>query len=309
MRYILRRFMELLPVLFGVSILIFGLNRVAPTDPALLLLGQEATEQELERLRHSFGLDQPLPAQYIRWISKALRGDFGNSYLYGNPITEEITARLPATVQLSLSGVFVTIAIGIPLGILSATKHGRWIDQLSLVGSLVGVSTPVFLLGFLFIWFLSYKIQVFPTSGWGTLRHLVLPALTIGLPAAAIVTRLTRTAMLEVLRQDYIRTAQAKGLKQQIVLVRHALRNALIPVVTIVGLQFGFLLNGSIIVEQVFAWPGIGSLMVNAASLGDFAVIQGATLLFTVMFVLVNLTVDFLYGVLDPRVRLDKKGG
>jgi ABC-type dipeptide/oligopeptide/nickel transport system permease component len=199
--------------------------------------------------------------------------------------------------------VTVTIAVGIPLGIVSAIRRAQWIDYAILLLSLVGVSAPVFLLGFLLIFFLSYSLPVFPTAGATTPLHLVLPAITLGLPSAAVVVRLTRTSMLEVLNEDYVRTATAKGLRRRVVLVRHALRNALIPVITIVGLQFGFLLNGSIIVEQVFAWPGIGSLIVNAASLGDFPVLQGATLLFTLTFVVVNLTVDLVCGMVDPRVR------
>lgn len=308
MGYFFQRLLGLVPILIGVSLLIFLLTRVAPTDPAIMLLGQDATEKELSQFRHQFGLDQPLAVQYVSWLKNSLQGDFGESYLYGNPVSEELWARFPATLLLAVAGVLVTLVIGIPLGIISAVRHMRWPDYLALVGSLVGVSTPVFLLGFLFIWFLSYRWSILPTAGWETPQHLVLPALTVGLPAAAVITRLTRTAMLEVLRQDYVRTAQAKGLRQHTVLIRHALRNAMIPVVTIAGLQFGFLLNGSIIVEQVFAWPGIGSLIVNAASLGDFPVIQGATLLFTVMFVLVNLSVDLLYGRLDPRVRLGEGG-
>jgi ABC-type dipeptide/oligopeptide/nickel transport system permease component len=264
----------------------------------------DATEQDIDQLREVLNLDRPLPEQYLIWLRGAVQGDFGRSYIYGNPVTEELASRFPATVLLALSALLVTVVVGIPLGILSAVKQGQWADRLALVGSLIGVSVPKFLFGFLFIWTLSYRLPLFPTGGSGSLRHLVLPALTLGLPTAAVVMRLTRASMLEVLRQDYVRTARGKGLQESVVLVRHALKNALIPVITVLGLQFGFLLSGSVVTEQVFAWPGIGSLLVNAATLGDYPVVQGATMLLTVIFIAVNLAVDLAYGLLDVRVRL-----
>jgi peptide/nickel transport system permease protein len=308
-RYVLERIVELVPILFGVSILIFILTRLGPLDPAVMVLGLEASPDDLARLRHALGLDQPLPLQYLRWLGDLAQGNLGLSYRYGNPVAQEIAARWPATLLLALAGMAVTLATGIPLGMLSAMKRNRWVDYLILFGSLTGVSAPVFLFGFLLIWTFSYKLPLLPTAGWGGPEHLILPALTVGLPSAAVVVRLTRTAMLEVLSQDYIRTAHAKGLAQQVVLIRHALKNVLIPVVTILGLQFGFLLSGSVIVEQVFAWPGLGSLMVNAASLGDFPVLQGAVLLITLNFLVVNLSVDLIYGAVDPRVRINAEAG
>jgi ABC-type dipeptide/oligopeptide/nickel transport system permease component len=304
MHYVVRRLLAVVPILLGVSVLVFGLTRVAPTDSALLLLGMDATEQDIDQLRHLLKLDRPLPEQYLIWLRGAVQGDFGRSYIYGNPVTEELAARFPATLLLAFSALLVTVVVGIPLGILSAVKQGQWADQVALIGSLIGVSVPKFLFGFLFIWMLSYRLPLFPTGGAGSLRHLVLPALTLGLPTAAVVMRLTRASMLEVLRQDYVRTARGKGLQENVVLVRHALKNALIPVITVLGLQFGFLLSGSVVTEQVFAWPGIGSLLVNAATLGDYPVVQGATILLTVMFIAVNLAVDLAYGMLDVRVRL-----
>lgn len=308
MRYVLQRLLELIPILLGVSALIFMLTRMGPTDPAKMILGTEAPEEDLDRLRHSLGLDQPLAVQYVRWLSDALQGNLGKSFKYNTPVSGELAVRLPASLVLAFAGVGVTLALGIPLGTWAAFRRARAIDHLILVISLAGVSAPVFLLGFLFIYAFSYKLPIFPTAGSGTPLHLVLPALAVGLPSAAVVVRLTRTAMLEVLSQDYIRTARAKGLRQRTVLVRHALKNALIPIVTVVGLQFGYLLNGSIIIEQVFAWPGIGSLIVNSAMVGDYPVLQGATLLFTLTFVVVNLIVDLLYGFLDPRVRIASGG-
>lgn len=302
MRYVLQRLLEIIPILFGVSILIFLLTRLGPTDPAIMILGIEAKQEDLDALRHELALDQPLPFQYTRWLGEVFQGNMGKSYKYGNSVTQELAARLPASLLLALAGVFVTLGLGIPLGMIAALKRGQWVDHFVLLTSLTGVSAPVFLIGFLLIFFFSFKLPLFPTAGSGGIQHLVLPALAVGLPTAAVVVRLTRTSMLEVLGQDYIRTAYAKGLHERVVMIRHALRNALIPIVTIVGLQFGFLLNGSIIIEQVFAWPGIGSLIVNAASLGDFPVLQGATLLFTLTFVLVNLGVDLMYGFIDPRV-------
>jgi ABC-type dipeptide/oligopeptide/nickel transport system permease component len=303
MRYVFVRLVELVPILLGVSVLIFMLTRLGPADPARMILGLDAPEAEVIQLRHSLGLDQPLLVQYVHWLGDTLQGNLGKSYKYGTPVAAELAQRFPASLILAIASVTVTIAVGIPLGIVSAIRRAQWIDYAILLLSLVGVSAPVFLLGFLLIFFLSYSLPVFPTAGATTPLHLVLPAITLGLPSAAVVVRLTRTSMLEVLNEDYVRTATAKGLRRRVVLVRHALRNALIPVITIVGLQFGFLLNGSIIVEQVFAWPGIGSLIVNAASLGDFPVLQGATLLFTLTFVVVNLTVDLVCGMVDPRVR------
>jgi ABC-type dipeptide/oligopeptide/nickel transport system permease component len=303
MRYVLVRLLEVLPILFGVSVLIFLLTRLGPADPARMILGIDAPDVDLVRLRHSLGLDQPLIVQYVQWLGNTLHGNLGTSYKYGTPVTSELAQRFPASLLLALASVIVTLGVGIPLGLVSAVRRAQWIDYGILVVSLVGVSAPVFLLGFLLIFAFSYLLPLFPTAGSGTPLHLVLPALALGLPTAAVIVRLTRASMLEVLNEDYVRTATAKGLHRRAVLIQHALRNALIPVITITGLQFGFLLNGSVIVEQVFAWPGIGSLMVNAAMTGDFPVLQGATLLFTLVFVVVNLIVDLACGSVDPRLR------
>lgn len=303
MKYLIGRVAELLPVLLGVSVLIFVLTRSAPIDPAVMMLGQEATEEQLATMRHNLGLDLPIPIQYFRWMINLFQGSFGVSYLYGSPVTKELASRMPMSFLLAISGVFVTIIIGIPLGILSAVKRNSWIDHLVLATSLLGVSMPIFLLGFLLLWFLSYKIPIFPIAGWNGPAYLVLPSLAIGLPSATTILRLTRTAMLEILSQDYIRTAHAKGLSWWAVLTHHALRNALIPIVTVLGMQFGFLLNGSIVVEQVFSYPGVGSLVVNAVSLGDFPVVQAVTIVFTITYVMVNLVVDLSYGIIDPRIR------
>jgi ABC-type dipeptide/oligopeptide/nickel transport system permease component len=303
-RFVLVRLLELIPILLGVSVLIFLLTRLGPADPARMLLGIDAPEADVVRLRHSLGLDRPLAVQYVQWLGDTLQGNLGKSYKYGTPVAAELAQRFPASLVLAIASVVVTIGAGIPLGIVGAIRRAQWIDHAILLVSLVGISAPVFLFGFLLIFVLSYLVPIFPTAGATTPLHLVLPAITLGLPTAAVVVRLTRTAMLEVLNEDYVRTATAKGLRRHVVLIRHALRNALIPVITVVGLQFGFLLNGSIIVEQVFAWPGIGSLIINAASLGDYPVLQGATLLFTLTFVLVNLTVDLACGLVDPRLRV-----
>jgi peptide/nickel transport system permease protein len=307
MRYVLVRLLEVLPILFGVSILIFLLTRLGPADPARMILGIDAPDADLVRLRHSLGLDRPLIVQYVLWLGDTLHGDLGASYKFGTPVTSELAQRFPASLLLALASVIVTLAVGIPLGLVSAVRRGQWIDYGILVVSLGGVSAPVFLLGFLLIFVFSYLVPLFPTAGAGSPLHLVLPAVTLGLPTAAVIVRLTRASMLEVLNEEYVRTATAKGLHRRVVLIQHALRNALIPVITITGLQFGFLLNGSVIVEQVFAWPGIGSLMVNAAMTGDFPVLQGATLLFTLVFVVVNLVVDLACGWVDPRLRTQRE--
>jgi ABC-type dipeptide/oligopeptide/nickel transport system permease component len=307
MRYFLVRLVEVLPILLGVSILIFLLTRLGPADPARMILGIDAPDADLVRLRHSLGLDQSLVVQYLHWLGDTLHGNLGTSYKFGTPVTSELAQRFPASLLLALASVIVTLAVGVPLGLVSAVRRGQWIDYSILVVSLAGVSAPVFLLGFLLIFVFSYLVPLFPTAGAGSPLHLVLPALTLGLPTAAVIVRLTRASMLEVLNEDYVRTATSKGLRRSVVLIRHALRNALIPVITITGLQFGFLLNGSVIVEQVFAWPGIGSLMVNAAMTGDFPVLQGATLLFTLVFVVVNLVVDLACGWVDPRLRTQRE--
>ena len=301
-RYILRRIVLLIPLLFGVSILIFVIIRLIPGDPARLALGAEATEDQVQLMRRQWGLDQPLPVQYAYWIGHALQGDWGRSTVSRVPASDEIGLRLPATLRLAACSVLIACVLGVGFGVLAAVRHNTWLDRLSMVIALLGVCTPSFWLGLMLILVFSVQLGWLPSFGQGGLDHLLLPSLTLGAGAAALIARVTRSSLLEVMSADYLRTARAKGLAEHLVVGRHALRNALIPVVTLLGLEFGGLLAGAIVTETVFAYPGIGLLLVNSIGNRDFAVIQPALLLFAFQFVLVNLVVDILYAVVDPRI-------
>lgn len=301
-RYILRRIVLLIPLLFGVSVLIFVIIRLIPGDPARLALGAEATEDQVQLMRRQWGLDQPLPVQYAYWIGHALQGDWGRSTVSRVPASDEIGLRLPATLRLAACSVLIACALGVGFGVLAAVRHNTWLDRLSMVIALLGVCTPSFWLGLMLILVFSVQLGWLPSFGQGGLDHLLLPSLTLGAGAAALIARVTRSSLLEVMSADYLRTARAKGLAEHLVVGRHALRNALIPVVTLLGLEFGGLLAGAIVTETVFAYPGIGLLLVNSIGNRDFAVIQPALLLFAFQFVLVNLVVDILYAVVDPRI-------
>lgn len=304
-RYVLKRLLLALPVLLGVSVVVFVAIRLIPGDPALLMAGQAATQEVVQQIRTTLGLDRPLPVQYLYFLRNVLRGDLGRSLFNGAPVVEELSQRFPRTVRLALASILVASFIGIPAGVLAATRRSTWVDTLVMVVALAGVSVPVFWLGLNLILMFSVRLQWLPAFGYETWRHLILPSFTLGAASAAIVARMTRSAMLEVLSQDYVRTARAKGLAERVVVNRHALRNALIPVVTILGLQLGTLLSGAVLTETVFAWPGIGRLLVEAVLARDYPVIQGATLLIAATFVALNVLVDVLYGLLDPRIRYE----
>ncbi|MDR7387844.1 MAG: ABC transporter permease [Armatimonadota bacterium] len=304
-RYVLKRVLLALPVLLGVSVVVFVAIRLIPGDPAQIMAGQAATEEVVRQIRQSLGLDQPLPVQYLYFLRNVVRGDLGRSLFNGAPVVEELGQRFPRTVRLALASIAVASLIGVPAGILAATRHLSWLDTLVMLVALVGVSMPVFWLGLNLILVFSVRLQWLPAFGYETWRHLLLPSVTLGAASAAIVARMTRSSMLEVLGQDYIRTARAKGLAERVVVNRHALRNALIPVVTVLGLQLGTLLSGAVLTETVFAWPGIGRLLVDAVLARDYPIIQGATLLIAATFVALNLAVDLLYGLLDPRIRYE----
>jgi len=301
-RYILRRLVLLVPLLFGVSILIFLTLRLIPGDPARLALGAEATEDQVQLMRRQWGLDQPLPVQYVFWIGHAVQGDWGRSTVSRVPAGEEIALRLPATLRLAAVSVLIATLLGVGFGVLAAVQHNTWIDRGSMVVALLGVCTPSFWLGLMLILVFSVRLGWLPSFGQGGVDHLVLPSLTLGAAAAALIARVTRSSLLEVMSADYLRTARAKGLAEHAVIARHALRNALIPVLTLLGLEFGGLLAGAIVTETVFAYPGIGLLLVNSIANRDFPVVQPALLLFALQFVLVNLLVDVLYAVVDPRI-------
>jgi peptide/nickel transport system permease protein len=304
-RYVLKRVVLALPVLLGVSVVVFVAIRLIPGDPAQLMAGQAATQEVVQQIRQSLGLDQPVPVQYLYFLRNVVRGDLGRSLFNGAPVVEELAQRFPRTVRLALASIAVASLIGIPAGILAATRRSTWVDTAVMLVALAGVSVPVFWLGLNLILLFSVRLQWLPSFGYETWRHLVLPSLTLGAASAAIVARMTRSAMLEVLGQDYVRTARAKGLAERVVVNRHALRNALIPVVTVLGLQLGTLLSGAVLTETVFAWPGIGRLLVEAVLARDYPIIQGATLLIAATFVVLNVAVDVLYGLLDPRIRYE----
>ena len=272
-------------------------------DPTLLYVPENSTEQDIVRLRHAFGFDRPLGVQYASFAAAAVRGDFGSSLRYDQPALPMVLARLPATAQLAGATIVVTILVALPLGTFAATRRGSWGDTGSMLVALLGQSTPNYFLGILLILFFAVWLGILPASGRGDIRNLILPAVTLAAYPVARLARVVRSEMLDILGRDYIRTARSKGLPDPVVLRKHALRNALIPVVTILGLDLGFLLGGAIIVETVFAWPGVGSLVVQSVSNRDYPIVQAAAFLVATIFVVANLFVDLLYGFLDPRVR------
>ena len=307
--YIVRRIGLMIFIMLGVSVITFSVLHLVPGDPAEVIAreryGEEITAETIEHVRRELGLDQPVYVQYARWLINVLQGDLGYSFRTDRPVLDEILARLPATIQLALAGMLASLLISIPVGIISATRQYSAVDNVSMFGALLGVSMPNFWLGLLLILFFSVYLGWLPVFGRGGIEHLILPAITLGTGMAAITTRLIRSSMLEVLSQDYIQTARAKGLKERVVVYKHALKNAMIPVATVVGLQFGSLLEGAVIVEVIFAWPGIGRLLVDSIFARDFMVIQGCLLFIAAMFVFFNLLVDVSYAYLDPRIRYE----
>lgn len=306
LRAFLVRFGSLLSVLLGISIISYGFVFLTPGDPAYTILREQRqsppSESEVASFRVEHGLDDPFLVQYVSWLTDALRGDLGTSYYQSEPVTSLVLAYLPNTLELALAATAVSIVLAVPLGVLSAVHRDTWIDHTSQIATLVGVSMPNFWLGYLLLLVCSLWLGLTPVGGAGTLGHLVLPAITLGTGMAAIVTRLVRTSMLEVLEADYVDTARSKGVRERLVIYKHALRNALIPVVTIVGLQFGFVINGAVIVETVFQRPGLGTLLVDAVFARDYPIVQGVVLVTAVAFVITNQLVDLAYVALDPRV-------
>ena len=314
-RYIAQRVLSLIPVLVGVTLLVFLVMQLAPGDPAQIILGPKATETSLAQLRHELGLDQPMHVQYGRWLTRVLQGDWGRSIQLKREVLPFILDRFRNSVYLMVAAMLLACLVGVPAGILSAVRQYSWGDRLAMVGVLVGFSVPIFWLGIIMQIVFGLNQGLLPVSGLQSpgksdfgdlLSHLILPAITLATGATAIIARMTRSSMLEVIRQDYIRTAWAKGLAERLVINRHALKNALIPVVTIIGLQVGYLLGGDILVEIVFSYPGIGLAMVNGILARDFPLVQGAILLVASSYVLVNLTVDIAYAYLDPRIHYEQ---
>jgi len=302
-QYIIRRLLIMLPVLLGISIIIFTIVRVIPGDPGYIMAGPHATKDQVEQIRAQLGLNKHPVTQYFIFIKNLFRGDLGTSTRTGLPVMREIMARLPNTLLLALTSIMIATVFGVLTGIIAGVKQNSKFDYLSMLVALFGLSMPVFWLGLMLMLLFSIKLGWFPAVGADSFKHLILPAITLGANSTAIIARMTRSSMLEVIRLDYIRTARAKGLTEKLVISRHALKNALIPVVTVIGLQTGTLLGGAVLTEIVFAWPGIGRLMVEAILSRDYPVVQGVVLVVATMFIFVNLIVDILYSYLDPRIR------
>ena len=332
LRFVVRRLLLLVPILLGLSILVFGWIHLLPGSPAEALLGERATPQAVAQIRHQYGLDKPLYVQYWRYLDTTVHGNLGTSIASTRTVTFEIGHRFPATVELALAAMLLAVVVGVPLGFFAAKRHGSWFDNASLVASLVGISIPIFFLGLILKYIFAVRLHWLPSVGresilavrphptnfyildaiiegdpgalWDTIRHLILPAIALGSIPLAIVTRITRAAVLDVQNEDYVRTARAKGLAPVVVDSRHVLRNALLPISTIIGLQTGLLLSGAVLTETVFAWPGVGSWLKDAIFNRDYPVLQGGILFLAIVFVVVNLIVDISYAIINPRIRL-----
>jgi peptide/nickel transport system permease protein len=302
-RYILTKLALTIPLLLGVTFLLFVIGQLTPGDPVLIMLGERAPAEEAAKLREALGLDQPWYVQYAEFLGHLLQGDLGISYRSKLPVSSEVFSRLPATAELAGTSLLFAIVLGLGMGIISAVKRNTWIDRLAIVIAMLGSSMPVFWSGLLLIIWFSINLGWLPASGRGTPYHLIMPSIALGAGAAALIARITRSSMLESLSQDYVRTARAKGLSENVVILRHALRNALIPVATVVGLQTGALMAGAVLTETVFSWPGIGFLTVQAIGQRDFPVLRATVLLVATIFTLINLGLDILFVQLDPRIK------
>lgn len=302
--YIVRNLLQMLVVLFGISVIVFVLNYMIG-DPVGVLLGPEAPRETREIFRHQMGFDRPLMVQYLDFARGAIVGDFGTSYRVPRPAMELVMERMPATLLLTTTGMGLAVLIAIPLGVLSARRRNSLVDSLSTIIAVAGQAMPIYWLGLMLMIVFSVRLKWLPASGYGTLEHLIMPAFCLGVFTAPVAMRLVRSGMLDVLTMDYVRTARSKGLAERTVLIRHVIRNTMIPVVTVLGLQFGQLLGGAIITETVFAWPGVAQLAVNAIINADFPVTQAAVIMLAVLITGVNLLVDLAVGFLDPRIRLD----
>ncbi|PWC51236.1 glutathione ABC transporter permease GsiC [Azospirillum sp. TSA6c] len=303
LKYLVGRLAGILPVLLVISVFVFGFVHLLPGDPARLVAGPDATQQDVELVRQDLGLDQPLWVQYGRFLGNAVQGEFGRSMKSKRPVSQEIGERFLPTLYLTIVAMVWATLAGLLIGVASATRRGRWQDHVGMVVAVSGIAFPSFWLGLLMIDLFSVKLGWLPTSGYGTWQHYVMPSLTLGLGVAAVMARFTRSAFIEIAREDYVRTARAKGVPARLVVWKHTLRNALIPIITMVGLQFGFLLGGSIVVETVFSWPGLGRLLVDSVNYRDYTVIQAEILLFSLEFIIINLLVDVLYAFANPEIR------
>jgi ABC-type dipeptide/oligopeptide/nickel transport system permease component len=303
--FVTRRLLLAIPTLFGVLVVVFLLLYIAPGDPVMEMVGERADAETIARLRAELRLDDPVPVQFAHYAGGVLTGDLGTSYITGRPIARDILERFPKTLQLATAAMLLAASLGITIGVLSARRPGSTFDRLAMGVAYLGISFPVYWVGLILILVFAVSLRWLPPSGFGRIEYLILPALALGTRSIAFLARMTRSAMLEVLGSDFIRTARAKGLRERVVLGRHALRNALIPIITVLGLDFGAYLTGSILTETIFSWPGIGRYVVNAIARRDLPAIQGSILFLSVVFVMVNLVTDLLYAKADPRVRYD----
>ena len=303
LKYIIKKLILMIPILVGASILVFLMIHLAPGDPVHMIVGPNVTPEVYNNIVEKLGLNDPLPVQYVRFISNVVRGDLGMSILQRRPVLDIIKEKLPITLELGLASLLISFAIAVPAGVIAAVKRKTVVDYASMTGALVGMSMPTFWFGLLLLYFFAYRWRLFPISGYGTWQHLVLPAFTMGLTDAAVTARMVRSSMLEVIRQDYIRTARSKGLAEKVVINQHALKNALIPIITLLGLRVGWIMGGSVILELVFSRPGLGRLMIDAILARDYPIVQGSMLVLTSCIILANILADILYAVVDPRIK------
>ncbi len=302
-KYIIKKLILMIPVLIGLTVLIFMILHLSPGDPVDMIVGPNATPEVYETVRRDLGLDKPLITQYLIFIKNAVRGDLGRSILQKRPVIDMIKQRFPVTLELGFWGLLLSFIIAVPTGIIAAINRETKVDYIAMAIALLGISIPSFFLGLMLLYFFAFRMNMFPISGYGTWRHLVLPVLTIGLTDAAVTARMVRSSMLEVLGQDYVRTARAKGIEENRVIYKHALKNALIPVITLLGMRIGWIMGGSVILEMVFNRQGLGRLMVDAIFARDYPVVQGSMLVLTASVLLGNLIADILYAVVDPRIK------
>lgn len=301
-RYIARRLLQVIPVLLGITLIAFVLVRLTG-DPAAILLPPDTPKEAVAEFQREFGLDQPVPIQYVRFLAKAAQGDFGKSIRYREPVLKLFMERLPATMELAIASMTLAIVIGVPVGVLSAVRRDTWIDHSARVFALFGQAIPSFYLGLMLIIIVAVQLRLLPTGGRGTWQQLILPSITLATFLIALLARFTRGAVLDVLRQDYVRTGRAKGLSEPLLLWRHVMKNAMIPIITVIGLQVAAVFSGAVVTETVFAWPGVGRFMVQAISTRDFPIVQATVMIIALIFVIVNLLVDLAYAWLDPRIR------
>lgn len=304
LRYISKRIVEVIPTLIIVVTFVFFFVRLIPGDPAQMVAGAQATQEDIEVIREELGLNEPIPTQYVNYVTGLFKGDLGTSLRTKRPVTTEISNRYANTVKLTLASLLWSSIVGILLGVWSGKNRSKWQDYTGMTVAVSGISLPSFWIGFMLIIVFGVNLKWFPTTGADSLKSLVLPAITLGTSVAAVVARFTRSSLIEVLKEDYIRTARAKGIKEKVVVWKHAFRNSMISVVTVIGLQFGFLLGGSVITESVFAFPGLGSLLIESVNYRDYPAIQSLILIFSLHFIVINLLVDILYAVLNPEIQL-----